>query len=123
MSRTPQPRAGTPLTVTQLRILSLLAEGLTRAEIGDELHVAETTVREHTRRIRSALGARNAAHSVALAIRTRQLPAAPGTEADPVAEIDDARLRDALNSSLVARAITTAYQATDPPPTRRKATA
>jgi DNA-binding NarL/FixJ family response regulator len=60
------------LTEQQLRILELLAEGLTNREIGLRLYLAEKTVKNHVTRILAALGVQRRTQAALLA--TRLLP-------------------------------------------------
>ena len=63
----PEELAG--LTDQQLRILSLLAEGLTNKEIGDRLYLAEKTVKNHVTRILAKLGVQRRTQAALLASR------------------------------------------------------
>lgn len=70
------------LSNRELQVLTLVASGGTRDEISRELGMAPGTVANHMSRIYRALGARNAAHAVALAhgcgvIAARPQPPAP----------------------------------------------
>lgn len=70
------------LSHRELQVLTLVASGGTRDEISHELGMAPGTVANHMSRIYRALGARNAAHAVALAhgcgvIAARPQPPAP----------------------------------------------
>lgn len=58
------------LTARELRILIAMADGLSNAEIADELKVARETVKFHAVNIYSKMGAKNRAHAVALAYHT-----------------------------------------------------
>jgi DNA-binding NarL/FixJ family response regulator len=58
------------LTPRELQILVLAADGLTDAQIANELDVAVQTVKFHTRRLYPKLGARNRAHAVAQAFHS-----------------------------------------------------
>ena len=58
-----------PLTPRELEVLTLLAEGLTQAEIADRLEIASKTVATHIERILGKLGVRSRAQAVALAYR------------------------------------------------------
>ncbi len=49
-------------------ILHLLAHGYTAREIGEMLHIEESTVRYHLRHAYSKLGATNAPHAIWLAV-------------------------------------------------------
>jgi two-component system response regulator DevR len=57
------------LTDQQLRILELLAEGLTNREIGLRLYLAEKTVKNHVTRILAALGVQRRTQAALLASR------------------------------------------------------
>jgi two-component system response regulator DevR len=57
------------LTEQQLRILSLLAEGLTNREIGARLYLAEKTVKNHVTRILAKLGVQRRTQAALLASR------------------------------------------------------
>jgi two-component system, NarL family, response regulator DevR len=70
-----QGGTGTPpdelsgMTDQQLRILSLLAEGLTNREIGVRLYLAEKTVKNHVTRILAKLGVQRRTQAALLASR------------------------------------------------------
>jgi LuxR family quorum sensing-dependent transcriptional regulator len=49
------------------------AEGKTFWEIGKILGISEATVNDHMRHIRAKLGTRNATHSLAEALRRREI--------------------------------------------------
>jgi DNA-binding NarL/FixJ family response regulator len=66
-SSAPQELAG--LTEQQLRILELLAEGLTNREIGLRLYLAEKTVKNHVTRILARLGVQRRTQAALLASR------------------------------------------------------
>jgi two-component system, NarL family, response regulator DevR len=57
------------LTEQQLRILRLLAEGLTNREIGARLYLAEKTVKNHVTRILAKLGGQRRTQAALLASR------------------------------------------------------
>jgi two-component system response regulator DevR len=63
----PKELAG--LTEQQLRILALLAEGLTNREIGSRLYLAEKTVKNHITRILAKLGVQRRTQAALLASR------------------------------------------------------
>ena len=69
---------GPTLTPSEQVVLRLVGEGLTSREIGEQLAVAEATVRKHRENIRRKLGLRNSAEMAAYAIRV-QAPGAPAT--------------------------------------------
>lgn len=64
---TPDELSG--MTDQQLRILSLLAEGLTNREIGVRLYLAEKTVKNHVTRILAKLGVQRRTQAALLASR------------------------------------------------------
>lgn len=66
-SEEPEELAG--LTEQQLRILALLAEGLTNKEIGTRLYLAEKTVKNHVTRILAKLGVQRRTQAALLASR------------------------------------------------------
>lgn len=51
------------------RMLELMAEGLTDAEIADEMHYALGTLKPYVKELYVELGARSRAHAVAIALR------------------------------------------------------
>jgi len=63
----PEELAG--LTDQQLRILALIAEGLTNKEIGHRLYLAEKTVKNHVTRILAKLGVQRRTQAALLASR------------------------------------------------------
>lgn len=54
------------LTPRELKVLSLVAEGKTNKEIGDELYLSERTVRNHLSRVLHKLNVNNRAQAAAL---------------------------------------------------------
>jgi two-component system nitrate/nitrite response regulator NarL len=65
---------GTPdLTVREVEVLGLLAEGLSHEAIAKRLEIGPETVRTHARKAADRLGARTRTHAVATAIRQRLL--------------------------------------------------
>ncbi len=61
-----RPAAGS-LSERELEVLQKVAEGLSNREIGAELHIAESTVKNHLRNILDKLRLKNRAHLVAYA--------------------------------------------------------
>lgn len=57
------------LSEQQVRIIGLLADGVTTREIGDALGLSEHRVKQHIRTILELLGAHDRTHAVALALR------------------------------------------------------
>jgi DNA-binding CsgD family transcriptional regulator len=65
----PAPRPVTAvLSVREQEVLRLVADGSSLREIGEQLAIAEATVRTHLANANRKLGARNRAHAVALAL-------------------------------------------------------
>lgn len=58
-----------PLTVKEIRILALLAEGYSNSALAEKLFVSDSTVRTHLRNINGKLGAQNRTQAVAVARR------------------------------------------------------
>lgn len=52
------------LTERQTEVLELASRGYTNAHIAREMFIAQTTVWDHMKRLREALGARDRAHAV-----------------------------------------------------------
>lgn len=77
MKRQDVPTA--PLTARQLRVLELIADGLTLNEIAPEIPCAAITVKRRRAEIFERLGARNAAHAVHIA-HQRGLIGTPTTD-------------------------------------------
>lgn len=63
----PRTPAASTLTPQQTRILKLLANGASQPEIADYLGCSVETIRTYTADLRSRIGARTAAHAVAIA--------------------------------------------------------
>jgi len=62
-----------PLTEREREVLRLIAAGMNNREIGDALHVAEGTVKNHTSSILSKLGVRDRTRAVLKALRRGDL--------------------------------------------------
>lgn len=66
MTTPKQHTLGEPLTVREVQILRLLAEGLNGIEVGQRLWIALDTVKTHRHHIFVKLGAHTGAHAVAI---------------------------------------------------------
>lgn len=69
-------RGGGPrLTEREERILDLIAEGLTNRQIGQRVHLAEKTVKNHVTSLMAKLGVRHRTQAALYAARRRHAPA------------------------------------------------
>jgi DNA-binding NarL/FixJ family response regulator len=75
MTRVREP-APEPLSPAQAQVLTLVARGLTNAQIGRRLQVSEATVKTHLLRACAKLGVSGRTAAVARAMETGDLPAA-----------------------------------------------
>jgi DNA-binding NarL/FixJ family response regulator len=66
-ARPPDPLSG--LTAREREVLQCLVDGMSRAEIAEELCVSVNTVRTHTQNLMAKLGAHSTLQSVSLALR------------------------------------------------------
>lgn len=65
----PIPQAVDGLSPRETEVLGLVAQGLTNREIGESLHIAENTVKNHLRNILEKLHLSNRAQAAAFAVR------------------------------------------------------
>lgn len=70
----------TDLTARETQVLTLLADGHTLAQIGEQLHLCRSTVKTHAEALRTKLRATNTAHAVHIAHQAGLLPG-PATTA------------------------------------------
>lgn len=64
-----ETETGSNLTPAELRVLDLIAQGKTTAEIAEKLFVAEKTVKNHLANVYRKMGVRNRSHAVSEAYR------------------------------------------------------
>ena len=67
------PPANVILSPALLRVMELVADGFTNAEIARRLGRSEHTVKDQVRDARRRLGARDRAHAAVLAVESRQI--------------------------------------------------
>jgi DNA-binding NarL/FixJ family response regulator len=67
--RTPADAGARSLTERELRVLRLLADGYSTAEIADELAYSESTIKAAIHELTARLSLRNRSHAVAFALR------------------------------------------------------
>ena len=70
MPRPEPPKELEELTEREVEILRLIASGLSNAEIGEELHISETTVKTHVTHVLQKLNLRDRVQAVVLAHQT-----------------------------------------------------
>lgn len=69
-SNTSQSMKKEPLTNQEIKILRLIAQGLTDKAIANKLYLADGTIRTHRSNIRKKLDAKNTAEAVAIGIKS-----------------------------------------------------
>lgn len=67
------PPATVKLSPALLRVMELVADGYTNAEIAVRLGLSEHTVKDHVKKARRLLGARDRAHAAVLAVEARMI--------------------------------------------------
>lgn len=67
----PPPPASAAITEREQEVLNLIARGLTNREIGEKLHIAENTVKNHVRSILDKLHLANRAQAAAYAVQSQ----------------------------------------------------
>jgi DNA-binding NarL/FixJ family response regulator len=70
VSRQAAPPAVAELTPRELEVFRLIAQGLSNAEIGEELFISDTTVKTHVTRLFQKLDLRDRAQAIVLAYQT-----------------------------------------------------
>jgi DNA-binding NarL/FixJ family response regulator len=65
----PVPRTVKGLSPRETEVLGIVAKGFTNREIGESLHIAENTVKNHLRNILDKLHLNNRAQAAAFAVR------------------------------------------------------
>ena len=70
LHRHPPPKAVGFLTSRELEVFRLITQGLSNAEIGQELFISDTTVKTHVTRLLQKLGLRDRAQAIVLAYQT-----------------------------------------------------
>jgi DNA-binding NarL/FixJ family response regulator len=70
LHRQPPPKSVATLTTRELDVFRLISQGLSNAEIGQELFISDTTVKTHVTRILQKLGLRDRAQAIVLAYQT-----------------------------------------------------
>ena len=70
----PAPSAGPELTEREHEVLTLIAQGLSNAEVAAQLFLGIETVRTHVSRLQAKLGARDRTQAVVIAYRSGLVP-------------------------------------------------
>jgi DNA-binding CsgD family transcriptional regulator len=91
------------LTVRQLQVVALLADGLRAEDIADELNIATTTVYKHVKHAKQRADVNTRDELVALVVDERLIPIEfarhPDVCVDPIAEPATNKPKDAQSSS------------------------
>ena len=87
------------LSAQEERILALVAEGKTNGQIGDELHLAEKTVKNYVSSILGKLEVARRAEAAAYLARHTTTPGSTDAPSIPVPALDPASLRWAVNAA------------------------
>lgn len=74
------------LTQQEIRVLTLIAKGLSYEEVSQELGITFSTVRNHLTSIVDTLDAKNPRHAVYIAASTGLLPKPAGIDPQEVAQ-------------------------------------
>lgn len=69
-SKQPWPKAVDSLTTREMDVFRLISQGLSNAEIGQELFISDTTVKTHVTRLLQKLDLRDRAQAIVLAYQT-----------------------------------------------------
>ena len=70
LHRQAPPKAVDTLTTRELEVFRLITQGLSNAEIGQELFISDTTVKTHVTRLLQKLDLRDRAQAIVLAYQT-----------------------------------------------------
>jgi DNA-binding NarL/FixJ family response regulator len=70
----PEPR----LTAVELRVLHLVAAGLTNRQIASRLHLSEKTVKNYVSHVLAKLGLQSRTQAAVYAVEHRGTPTSPG---------------------------------------------
>ncbi|MEI5520740.1 LuxR C-terminal-related transcriptional regulator [Streptomyces brasiliscabiei] len=89
--RRPAPPEGCPLTERQLSVLTTVAAGASRAEVGRWLDITENSVKSHLKMVYKVLRVSSTAQAVAMAVRYGWIPDEDLNLPDP-AGLEPARL-------------------------------
>ena len=74
------PKAVETLTDRERDVFRLITQGLSNAEIGEQLFISDTTVKTHVTRLLQKLGLRDRAQAIVLAYQTGLFEVSPGSD-------------------------------------------